>query len=83
MGNHSVKLFINGKIFKKGNSNNVLNNPINSIKWLLNTLAKQKKILPKNHFISTGSCTPAIPIKRGSHICADFGILGNVKIKFI
>ena len=34
--------------------------------------------MPKNSYISTGTCTPAIPIKKGDKVIADFGKLGNV-----
>ena len=76
--NHSVDLLINGKLIDKGNSNNVMGNPINSLTWLINNLALSGKLLPKNSYISTGTCTPAIPIKKGDKVIADFGKLGNV-----
>ena len=76
--NHSVDLFINENLIDKGNSNNVMGNPINSLTWLINNLALSGKSLPKNSYISTGTCTPAIPIKKGDKIMADFGKLGNV-----
>ena len=76
--NHSVDLFINGKLIDNGNSSNVMGNPINSLTWLINNLALIGKSLPKNFYISTGTCTPAIPIKKGDNVMADFGKLGNV-----
>ena len=36
------------------------------------------KSLPKNSYISTGTCTPAIPIQKGDEVIADFGKLGDV-----
>ena len=76
--NHSVDLYINDKLIEKGNSKNVMNNPINSLTWLINKLAIVGKTLPKNHYVSTGTCTKAIPIYKGDTVKADFGILGNV-----
>ena len=76
--NHSVDLFINEKLIDKGNSSNVMGNPINSLTWLINNLALAGKSLAKNSYISTGTCTPAIPIKKGDKVMADFGMLGNV-----
>ncbi len=75
---HSVDLFINGQLIDKGNSSNVMGNPINSLTWLINNLALIGKSLPKNSYVSTGTCTPAIPIKKGDKVMADFGKLGNV-----
>ena len=80
---HLVTVYINDKIIDKGNANNVLDNPINSLTWLLNTLAIQNKPLPKDSYISTGTCTPALPINIGDNICADFGKLGKVNFNFI
>ena len=76
--NHPVDLFINGNLIDKGNSNNVMGNPINSLTWLINNLALSGKSLPKNSYISTGTCTPAIPVQKGDKVMADFGKLGNV-----
>ena len=76
--NHSVDLFINGKLIDRGNSNNVMGNPINSLTWLINNLALIGKSLPKNYYVTTGTCTPAIPIEKGNNVMADFGKLGNV-----
>ena len=67
----------------KGNSNKVLGNPLNSLLWLINTLSMQGKKLSKNCYVSTGTCTPAIPISKGDSICADFGKLGKVKFNYI
>ena len=80
--NHSVDLFINGKFTEKGNSSNVMGNPINSLTWLINNMALAGKSLPKNYYVSTGTCTKAIPISKGDHIKADFGKLGAVNFVF-
>ena len=82
LNNHSVNLFINKKLIEKGNSNNVMGNPINSLTWLINNLAFMGKVLPKNHYISTGTCTKAIPISRGDNITADFGKLGTISFVY-
>jgi 2-keto-4-pentenoate hydratase len=81
--NHKVSLFINDQLISEGNSNKVLGNPLNSLKWLINTLAHQGKKLPKNSYVSTGSCTPAISIKENDNIRADFGTLGEVVFTII
>ena len=80
--NHSVDLFINGKFIEKGNASAVMGNPINSLTWLINNLAAVGKVLPKNYYISTGTCTKAIPISKGDKVIADFGKLGTVAFDF-
>tara|TARA_B100000965_G_C19410933_1_gene677675 strand:+ start:77 stop:877 length:801 start_codon:yes stop_codon:yes gene_type:complete len=80
--NHSVDLFINGKLIETGNASAVMGNPINSLTWLINNLAIAGKVLPKNYYISTGTCTKAIPISIGDKVTADFGKLGIVCFDF-
>ena len=81
--NHSVDLLINKKLIEKGNSNNVMGNPINSLTWLINKLALKGENLPKKYYVSTGTCTKAIPISKGDKISANFGSLGIVKFTYI
>ena len=45
---------------------------------VVNNLALSGKSLPKNSYISTGTCTPAIPVQKGDKVMANFGKLGNV-----
>ena len=59
-----------------------MGNPINSLTWLINNLATVGKTLPKNYYISTGTCTKAIPISKGDKVTADFGKLGTVDFDF-
>ena len=59
-----------------------MGNPINSLTWLINNLATAGKTLPKNYYISTGTCTKAIPISEGDKVTANFGKLGVVSFDF-
>ena len=79
--NHIVKVFINEKLVEVGNSNNVLNNPVNSLRWLLNTLSKKRKYLQKGTYVSTGTCTSAIPVSKNDIVIADFDSLGIVELQ--
>ena len=79
---HSVDLFINEQFIENGNASNVMGNPINSLTWLINNLASLGKSLPKNYYVTTGTCTKAIPIIKGDFIKADFGKLGIISFDF-
>jgi len=79
---HSVDLFINEQFIENGNASNVMGNPINSLTWLINNLALVGKTLPKNCYVTTGTCTKAIPIFKGDKVTADFGKLGTVSFDF-
>ena len=82
LNNHEIKIYINDKLIEKGNTNLVLDNPINSAIWVINKLAYNGEPMLRGQYISTGTCTKAIQIKKESLIKADFGILGEVKINF-
>ena len=83
LDNHEVKILINSKIKEIGNTNNVLNNPINAALWLINTLALKGEPMLKGQFISTGSCTKAVMLNNNCKIKADFGSLGSIEIDYI
>jgi len=81
--NHEVKLFVDSKIHFEGNTNNVLENPLNAALWLINKLASQGEPMLKGQFISTGSCTKALKLDKGMHIQAEFGNLGSIEFDYI
>ena len=61
----------------------VLENPINSAIWIVNKLSLMGEPMLKGQYISTGTCTPAIPISKDNLIKADFGKLGLIEINYI
>ena len=83
MEDHKVDLYIDNVIADSGNTNLVLDNPINSAIWLLNKLSDIGEPMLKGQFISTGTCTKAIQINKKCKITADFGNLNKVEIEFI
>lgn len=82
LNDHDIKLYIDNKLIETGNTNAVLGNPINSGVWLINKLAELGEPMLKDQFISTGTCTKAVPFKPNSNIIADFGSLGKVEIEY-
>ena len=82
LNNHEIKLYIDNNLVEKGNTNAVLGNPINSGVWLINKLAKLGEPMLKGQFITTGTCTKAVPLTSNSNIIADFGLLGKVEINY-
>ena len=62
-----------------GNTNTVFINPLNSLKFVLNKLKKDKVSLNKNFWVFTGSSVGVVPIKsKGLHI-GKIEKLGTVK----
>ena len=82
LSNHPVKVYINDKLMEEGNASNVLDNPLNSLLWLINTLALKEEPLLKGNVISTGTCTVAIPLEKNNKINVDFGNMGNIDFQY-
>ena len=82
LSNHPVKVFINNKLIEEGNSSNVLQNPLNSLLWLINKLSLKGEPLLKNNVVSTGTCTVAIPLEKNYKVRVDFANMGNIDFQF-
>jgi 2-keto-4-pentenoate hydratase len=72
----------NGEIAATAAGAAVLGNPAQAVAWLANKLATYQILLAKGEVILSGSLTAAIPVAAGDFVRADFGPLGDVKIKF-
>ena len=83
LGNHIVRIYNDTFLIDEGNTNKVLENPLNSALWVINQLAFKGEPLLKGQYISTGTCTKAIQVKPGNTIKADFGIIGCVKLNYV
>tara|TARA_B100000963_G_scaffold253813_1_gene222398 strand:- start:1816 stop:2607 length:792 start_codon:yes stop_codon:yes gene_type:complete len=75
-----VSISVNDKIREFGLGENVLGSPILALKWLLNELLEYEIPLKQGHFVSTGTVTKPIPIKKGDILKADYSDLGNFEI---
>lgn len=83
LSNHPVKVYQNKNLIEEGNSSNVLKNPLNSLLWLINSLAAKGETLLKNNLISTGTCTLAIPLMKNTKIKVDFDTMGVIDFDYI
>ena len=62
-----------------GNTNTVFINPLNSLKFVLNKIKKDKINLDKDFWVFTGSTVGVVPIKSKSLYMGHIEKLGNVK----
>ena len=62
-----------------GNTNTVYVNPLNSLKFVLNKLKKDKINLDKNFYVFTGSTVGVVPILKKGLYKGKIEKLGNVK----
>jgi 2-keto-4-pentenoate hydratase len=72
----------NGEVVATAAGAAVLGHPAQAVAWLANKLAAYGITLRKGEVVLSGSLTAAMPIGAGDFIRADFGPLGDVKIKF-
>jgi 2-keto-4-pentenoate hydratase len=64
---------------ESGLSTRVLGNPLLAVIALANAQPLAGPGLKKGHVITTGTCTPPVPLRRGAYV-ADFGPLGQVRL---
>jgi len=65
--------------YVEGNTNTVYINPLNSLKFVLNKLQKDKINLNKNFYVFTGSTVGVVPIKSSGFYTGKIDTLGSVK----
>jgi 2-keto-4-pentenoate hydratase len=66
-----------------GNTNTVFKDPLNSLKFVLNKMRKDKISLNKNFYIFTGSTVGVVPIKSKGIYEGQIENLGKVKTKIV
>ena len=82
LSNHPVKVYINDKLKEEGNASNVLENPLNSLLWVINKLSLIGESLLKGYVVSTGTCTVPIPLEKNYKVSVDFAKMGNIDFQF-
>ena len=65
-----------------GNTNSVYINPLNSLKFVINKLRKDKIVIKNNFYVFTGSTVGVVPISKGTYV-GEIQQLGAVKSKII
>lgn len=78
-----AKLFINGELKVAGTGTAVLGNPLETLVFLANELAKEGEVVPANVPIMTGGMTSAVPVNQGDVIEVAYTTLGPIKVKAI
>ena len=65
-----------------GHTKNVMGNPINALFWLINELQKKDISLDKDFWVSTGSTTSIVPVKKGDKFSGEIFNIGKVNVSF-
>ena len=77
IANKKIKQSVNG------NTSAVYVNPLNSLKFVLNKVKKDKTILDKDFYVFTGSTVGVVPIIKKGMYSAKIEKLGSVKANII
>lgn len=72
----------NGEVQGTATGAAVLGHPAQAVAWLANKLSAYGIILRKGEVVLSGALTAALPLVAGDFFCANFGPMGEVKIKF-
>jgi 2-keto-4-pentenoate hydratase len=78
---HAVTAYRSDEPVATGSGANVLGDPRVALTWLVNELRTYGDGIAAGQFVTTGTCVPPVPIKRGDTFRADFGDFGVVRAK--
>jgi 2-keto-4-pentenoate hydratase len=67
----------------QGLGSNVLGDPVEALRWLVNELSATGRTLEAGHFVTTGACVVPIPVLPGQRVDADFGWIGRISASFV
>jgi 2-keto-4-pentenoate hydratase len=65
-----------------GHTKNVMGNPINALFWLIKELKKKDVSLKNDFWVSTGSTTSIISVKRGDKFLGEVPPIGKINVSF-
>ena len=67
----------------QGLGSNVLGDPVEALRWLVNELSATGRTLQAGQFVTTGACVAPIPVLPGQRVDADFGWVGRISVSFV
>ena len=79
LNNLKTKLKNNKGLNIKGNTNTFYINPLNSLKFVLNKIRKEKVKLEKDFYVFTGSTVGVVPIKNKGEYIGKVDKIGSVR----
>ena len=78
----AVSVERDGETVQSGSTANVMGDPLASLAWAAKRLEQDGKSLRAGDWVSTGTCTTAVPAAAGTHLEAKFDGLGSVSVRF-
>ena len=81
--NAVVESKVDDETVQVGSGEPIMGDPINSLVWMAERLVEQGKTLKAGEWVSTGTCTAAVPAQAGTTYTATFSTFGDVNVKFV
>jgi 2-keto-4-pentenoate hydratase len=78
----AVRMTANGRTIGEGTGADVLGDPVAALAWLANQL-RRRGGLAAGEIVATGTCTGLPPAPAVSDVIAQFGRLGEVRLRFV
>lgn len=84
LSSHPATLYVNGSQVASGHSGmSLFGHTLGAVAWLASYRAFAERGLKAGDIIMTGTCTGLTPIAPGDEARADFGVLGEVRARFV
>ena len=80
---HQVFGVLDAREPQPGIGRNVLGDPRLALLWLVNELSAHGIGVRAGQIVTTGVCGVPIPIRPGERLRGDFGVLGEVSVRFV
>ncbi|MDQ0159706.1 2-keto-4-pentenoate hydratase [Alkalibacillus salilacus] len=78
----TVHVSLDQQLLVTGNSNDVMGNPLNAVKWLIDALARNNQRLEAGMVVSSGTFMLPKPLEKGLYQ-ADFERIGQVQVEVV
>ncbi len=82
LATHEVRLEVDGVVKAAGTGALVLGHPLNVLAWFVNRYTASGRTLPAGQIVSTGTTTGLLVLEPGQTAIGDFGVLGDVSVRF-
>ena len=82
LAGHRVHATVGGRLEREGVGANVLEDPRRALAWIANELSGIGVTLKAGQVVTTGTCCVPLEIAAGDAVRADFGVLGEVGLRF-
>lgn len=82
LSRHAATGHVAGRYSREGIGSNVLGDPRLALTWLANELSALSITLKVGQTITTGTCLVPLEVQPGDAVTGDFGVLGQVSMRF-